>query len=150
MSMMRRRDPYGELSNIRDQMNKLWDVLRPGLGFRLGTPGEIPSPRIDLHQSENDIRAVVEIPGLESKDDIEVIVTDNTLTVRGEIKRSYEQEGEGVFHSERYYGAFNRTLSLPVEVKPDESTASYKNGVLEIRMPKTEASKRRTVRVPIH
>lgn len=148
--MMRRRDPFGEISSIRDQMNKLWEVLRPGLGFRFGVQGEIPAPRVDLYQSENDVRAVVEIPGLESKEDVEVTVTDNTLTIRGEIKRSYEQEEEGVFHSERYYGSFNRTLSLPVEVKPEESTASYNNGVLEVRMPKTEASKRRMVRVPIH
>lgn len=147
---LRRRDPFGEISNLREQMNRLWDVLRPGLGFRWGAPGEMAAPRMDIYQTENEVVAVAEIPGLESKDDIEVTVTEDTLTLRGELKRGYEEREENLFHTERYYGAFSRTLTLPVEVKPEETSASYRNGVLEIRMPKTEAGRRRSVRVPIH
>ncbi|MEW6572361.1 MAG: Hsp20/alpha crystallin family protein [Bacillota bacterium] len=147
---LRRRDPFGEISNLREQMNRLWDVLRPGFGLRWGASGEVTGPRMDLYQTDNDVIAVAEIPGLESKDDIEVTVTPDTLTLRGELKRGYEYREEGILHGERYYGAFSRTLSLPVEVKPEESTASYKNGVLEVRMPKTDAGRRRSVKVPIH
>lgn len=147
---IRRRDPYGEISSIREQMNKLWDVLRPGFGFRWGATTDVLTPRIDIYQTENDVMAIAEIPGLETKEDVEVTVTENTLTIRGEIKRGYTQEEEGLFHSERFYGAFNRTLTLPVEVKPEESVATYRNGVLEVRMPKTEAGRRRSFRVPIH
>uniref|UniRef100_A0A7C2I365 Hsp20/alpha crystallin family protein n=1 Tax=Ammonifex degensii TaxID=42838 RepID=A0A7C2I365_9THEO len=147
---LRRRDPFGEISSLREQMNRLWDVLRPGFGFRWGAPGETAAPRMDIYQTENEVVAVAEIPGLESKEDIEVTVTEDTLTLRGELKRGYEEQGENLFHTERYYGAFSRTLTLPAEVKPEETSASYKNGVLEIRMPKTEAGRRRWVRVPIH
>jgi HSP20 family protein len=147
---IRRRDPYGEISNIREQMNKLWDVLRPGFGGRWTSAVDILTPRVDVFQTEDEVTAVAEIPGLETKDDVEVTVTENTLTLRGEIKRTYNREEEGLFHNERFYGAFNRTLTLPSEVKPEEAAASYKNGVLEVRMPRTEAGRRRSVRVPIH
>lgn len=146
---LRRRDPFGEITNLREQMNRLWDVLRPGFGFRWGAPGEAAAPRLDLYQTDNDVVAVAEIPGLETKEDLEVTVTPDTLTLRGELKRGYEHQDEGLLHSERYYGAFSRTVSLPVEVKPEESSASYRNGILEVRMPKTEVGRRRSVKVPI-
>ncbi|WP_334109985.1 Hsp20/alpha crystallin family protein [Thermodesulfitimonas autotrophica] len=154
MALMRRRDPFrdpfGEITTLREQMNRLWDVLRPGFGFRWGAPIEAATPRMDIYQTENEVVAVAEIPGLESKDDVEVTVTEDSLTLRGELKRGYEQQGEGTYHAERYYGNFSRTVGLPVEVKPEEATANYRNGILEIRMPKSEAGKRRSVRVPIH
>lgn len=154
MALVRRRDPFrdpfGEITNLREQMNRLWDVLRPTFGFRWGTPLEPAMPRMDIYQTENEVVAVVEIPGLASKDDVEVTVTEDSLTLRGELKRGYAQQSEDMYHTERYYGSFSRTVSLPTEVKPEEATASYHNGLLEIRMPKTEAGKRRFVKVPIH
>ncbi|MCL6560926.1 MAG: Hsp20/alpha crystallin family protein [Firmicutes bacterium] len=146
MSIMR-WDPFGEISNLRNQMNRFFDQT-----FRRNLfPGpESFGPRIDLYQTETDVVATAELPGVESKDDIEVSVTPDALSIKGELKRTHNVKDEHFFHSERYFGSFSRTLPLPAEVKPEETRASYENGVLEIRMPKTEKGRKNAHRVQIH
>ncbi|ACX51597.1 heat shock protein Hsp20 [Ammonifex degensii KC4] len=149
MALRSRYDPYREITSLREQMNRLWDFLRPAFGWRGGNWGEAFTPRVDIYQTEDEVIVTAEIPGLESKDDVEVTVTEDTITLRGEIKRDASYTQEGVYHAERYYGSFSRTFSLPAEVKPEEAQATYRNGVLEVRLPKTEAGRRRWVKVPI-
>lgn len=134
---IRRWDPFTELSTIRDQMNRMWDFLRP-LSLR-----DSSLPRIDLHQTPDEIVATAELPGIASKDDIQIEVTPDSLTIRGEIKRGYDAPDEDFIHSERFVGRFSRTLPLPVEVKAEETSASYNNGLLEVHIPKTEATRGR-------
>lgn len=145
MSIMR-WDPFGELTNLRNQMNRFFDHT-----FKKGimTGAEPFGPRIDLYQTDQEVVATAELPGVQSKDDIEVSVTPDTLSLRGEFKRIQDVNEENIFHSERYYGSFARTLHLPAEVKPEETRASYQNGLLEIRMPKTERGRKNIHRVPI-
>lgn len=145
MSIMR-WDPFGELANLRNQMNRFFDhTLRRG--FLTGA--EPFGPRIDLYQTDQEVVATAELPGIESKDDIEISLTPDSLSLRGELKRTQDIKEEHFFHTERYYGSFSRTLPLPAEVKPEEARASYHNGVLEIRMPKTEKGRKTAHRVPI-
>lgn len=140
---IKRWDPISELSSIREQMNRMWDFLRPT--FRDGG-----APRIDLHQTPDEIIATAELPGVASKDDIEVHVTPDSLTIRGELRRNYDVREEDFIHAERFIGRFSRTLPLPVEVKPEEARASYENGLLEVHLPKTEVNRgRQPYRVPI-
>ncbi|MCL6638169.1 MAG: Hsp20/alpha crystallin family protein [Firmicutes bacterium] len=146
MSIMR-WDPFGEISNLRNQMNRFFDQA-----FRknfLAGP-EAFGPRIDLYQTENEVIASAELPGVQSKDDIEVTVAPESLTIKGELKRNQNVKDEHFFHTERYYGTFQRTLPLPAEVKPEETRAEYQNGLLEIHMPKSEKGRRKTHRVEIH
>lgn len=145
MSIMR-WDPFGELTNLRSQMNRFFDHT-----FRRGflTGAEPFGPRIDLYQTDQEVVATAELPGIESKDDVEISLTPDSLSLRGELKRSHDVGDENFFHAERYYGSFSRTLPLPAEVKPDEARASYRNGILEIRMPKTERGRKTARRVPI-
>lgn len=131
---LRRWDPP-ELSALREQMNRMWDFLRTGTR-------ETGIPRVDVHQTEDEVIAVAEIPGVASKDDIEVQVTRDSITIRGEVRRVHDLQEEDFIHSERYYGNFARTLPLPVEVQPDAAAGRFENGLLEIRIPKTEAGKR--------
>jgi len=145
MSLVR-WDPLEDLSNLREQMNRFFDqTFRRG--FFAGT--EPFGPRIDLYQTDQEVVAVAEIPGVQSKDDVEVALTNNTLILRGEFKRVHDVSEENILHSERFFGSFSRNIPLPAEIKPDESTASYKNGLLEIRMPKTEKGRRNIRRIPI-
>jgi HSP20 family protein len=104
---------------------------------------------VDLYQTDREVVATAELPGIQSKDDIEVTLTPDTLSLRGELKRFHDLEEDNVFHSERYYGSFSRTLPLPAEIKPEEARASLQSGLLEIRMPKTERSLKKAHRVPI-
>lgn len=133
---IRRWDPLSELTTLRDQMNRMWDSLRPVVRGP-------ETPRIDVHQTADEVIAIAELPGVESKEDIEVEVTDDTISLRGEFRRHHDVRDEDYIHAERYYGSFARTIPLPVEVKPEEAQGSFTNGLLEIRIPKTEASKKK-------
>jgi len=90
----------------------------------------------------------VELPGVKS-DDIDVTVDDDTLTVKGEKRFEREEKGKTYFFSERAWGAFQRSFRLPADVKADEVSADFKDGVLTIRVPKSSPPKERVRRVPI-
>lgn len=147
MSIMR-WDPLGEISNLRNQMYRFFDQNFLRRNF-LGGP-EPYGPRVDLYRTDSEVVATAELPGVQSKDDVEVTLTPDTLNLRGEFKRFHDLEEDNVFHSERYYGSFSRTLPLPAEIKPEEARATLQNGLLEIRMPKSERSLKKAHRVPIH
>lgn len=148
MGLMR-WDPFGELSALRQYMNRFleapwWRGWRGGWGL------EGYGPRVDVYQTENEVVATAELPGIESKEDIDVSITDNSLTIRGEFKRAQDLKDDDFYHSERYYGTFSRTVPLPAEVKPEQARASYRNGILEVRIPKSEEGRRKPIRIDIH
>ncbi|ALS27525.1 Hsp20/alpha crystallin family protein [Paenibacillus cisolokensis] len=101
------------------------------------------SHRIDVHETDDEIVATCELPGLEKKEDIDIDVQGNVLTVSGTVNRSHEVKEEQIYHQERFYGRFQRSITLPAAVNEDAVKASYKNGVLEIRMPKLQQPKKR-------
>src|SRR5678815_4252445 len=98
---------------------------------------ELTTPAVDLYEEKDDIVVKAELPGME-KDNIEVNLSDNRLTIKGEKKQEEEVKKEGYYRSERSYGSFVRTLELPRKVQTDKVRAAFKNGILEIRQPKTE------------
>jgi HSP20 family protein len=99
-------------------------------------------------QSKDDVVIKAEIPGL-SKEDITVQVTDSTLTIKGEKKREEEIKETDYYSCERSFGAFTRAVALPCDVKAEQVKASFKNGVLEVRLPKTEEAKKKAITVKI-
>lgn len=88
------------------------------------------------------------LPGIE-KDNVEVNLTDHTLTIKGEKKKEEEVKEENYYRAERSYGSFLRTLDLPKDVHADKVKASFKNGILEVRMPKTEEAKAKEIKVKV-
>ncbi len=90
----------------------------------------------------------MELPGIE-KEDIEVNISGNLLTVKGEKKKEGEIKEENYYRLERPYGSFSRTVELPKEVQIEQARASFKNGVLEIRLPKTEEAKKKEIKVRV-
>ena len=109
---------------------------------------EFNTPSVDLYEEKDDIVVKAELPGLE-RDNIEVNLSDNRLTIKGEKKQEEEVKKENYYRSERSYGSFIRTLELPREVQTDKVKAAFKNGVLEIRLPKTEEAKKKETKVRI-
>jgi HSP20 family protein len=103
-------------------------------------------PTIDVAEREKDVRVTAELPGLE-EDDVELHVEDNVLTLSGE-KRSEIDDNERQY-SERYYGRFERRIALPAEVDEDRASATFRNGVLTVTLPKTERARQSTKRIPI-
>ena len=111
-------------------------------------PMEMNAPSVDVYVEKDDIVIKAELPGME-KDDIEVNLSNHLLTLKGEKKRDEKIKEEGYFCSERAYGSFARTLELPAEVQGEQVKASFKNGVLEIRLPVAEAAKAKTIKVEV-
>jgi len=109
---------------------------------------EVRPPIVDVFEEKDDIVVKAELPGME-KDNIEVNLTDHTLTIKGEKKKEEEIKRENYYRAERSYGSFLRTLELPKDVHADKVKASFKNGILEVRMPKTEEAKAKEVKVKV-
>ena len=108
-------------------------------------------PRIDIYEKDSEVIASCEIPGLQSKEDIRIEIGDNMLTLGGTIKREHEVRDENVHRQERYWGSFRRSVALPAPVIAEESKASYRNGILEITMPKADPQPRRkNVEIDFH
>jgi HSP20 family protein len=118
-----------------------------GSGGRLGGGALMRAPETDVMETEREIRVITEMPGL-NREDIEVDVENNVLTVRGE-KREQRTEGqEGRYHlAERRYGTFSRSFVLPRDVEADGIQASFENGVLTVTVPKSERARRRRVEI---
>ena len=122
---------------------RLW---RPG--FARLRAISLQAPTLDVYEQKDDVIVKAEIPGL-TKDDIDITLEGNFLTIKGEKKKEEEVKDDDYYRCERTYGAFSRTVELPVAVQTDKVNAAFKDGVLEIRMPKTEEAKKNVVKVKI-
>ena len=107
-----------------------------------------PNLDLDLYEEKDQIVVKAEMPGF-TKDDIQISIADNALTIKGEKKKEEEDSGKDYYRSERVYGAFTRILALPAEINPDKVQATFKNGVLEIRLPKSEDAKKKEIKVKV-
>ncbi len=112
--------------------------------------GTTPRIRADLRETPTEVIVSADIPGLDKKDDVNIVVQDNRLYLSGRIDRSYEEKGENVHRTERHFGQFARTISLPATVDESGATASYRNGVLEIRIPKSQKAIGQRIDVAFH
>ena len=108
----------------------------------------LEAPSLDVYEQKDDLIVKAEIPGL-TKDEIDISLEGNTLTIKGENKKEEEVKEEDYYRCERTFGAFSRSVELPVGVQADKVNASFKNGVLEIRLPKTEEAKKNVVKVKV-
>jgi HSP20 family protein len=136
---------YGSLHREIDRL--LDDLARGALtGFQQGQDRLVPS--IDVVENDNDIVVAVEMPGLQ-RNDVDISIDDDTLTIRGEKKVEAEQKDEKKnFHvTERAYGVFYRAIQLPSGVDPSKVVATMENGVLKITIPKPARSQARKIEV---
>ena len=147
--------PFGELTGWERDMDRMLEDffgrrVRPWWPERFFRPDEmeVRPPVVDVFEEKEDIVVKAELPGMD-KDNIEVNLTDHTLTIKGEKKKEEEVKKENYYRAERSYGSFLRTLQLPTEVKSDAVKAAFKNGILEIRMPKTEEAKSKEIKVKV-
>jgi HSP20 family protein len=106
------------------------------------------SPSIDIFTEGDDVVVKGELPGIK-KEDIDVSLTKDTITISGEKKKEEKIEKKNYYSLERSYGSFKRSFSLPSEVQTDKATAKFKDGVLEIRVPKTEEAKAKEKKITI-
>jgi HSP20 family protein len=106
------------------------------------------SPSVDIFEDGNDVVVKAEIPGM-TKDEIDVTITDDVITISGEKKSEEKIEKKDYIRLERSHGAFFRSLTLSAEIQIDSAKAAFKDGVLEVRIPKTEAAKQKGKKITI-
>ncbi|HEY5137801.1 MAG TPA: Hsp20/alpha crystallin family protein [Methylococcales bacterium] len=143
MSNLTRWEPVREMMTLREAMDRLFDdaFTRP-----FSTSGDSVIPAIDLYQNADEVVVKAALPGLEAKD-VQISVTADTLTLRGEIKHENEQK-EVTYHiREHRYGMFERSVMLPTDVQTDKAKADFENGILTITLPKAEAVKPKTITI---
>ena len=137
--------PFGEMARWERDMERLLGNFFTGSGS-LAT--REPNLNLDLYEEKDQIVVKAEMPGF-TRDDIQISIADNALTIKGEKKKEEEDSGKDYYRSERVYGAFTRILPLPAEINPDKVQATFKNGVLEIRLPKSEDAKKKEIKVKV-
>jgi HSP20 family protein len=137
------RDPFFAL---HDQIDRVFDEFTRGFGLPAFGERTLGWPSVDVKEDEKRFCVEAELPGLD-KDDVEVLLTDNVLTLRGE--KRVEQDDSKRHYSERYFGQFERRIPLSAEVEADKIEASFKNGVLKLQIPKSKQAQERSRRIPI-
>ena len=138
-------EPFGAMESLHRRMNRLFERLMPsGDGFF----GLDFLPTTEMDETEDKIHLKLEIPGMEAKD-LDIEVTETSVAISGERKSESKTEARGMVRSEFSYGKFERVIPLPAHIQNDKVKAEYKNGILTLILPKTEAEKHKTVKVEV-
>ncbi len=137
---------------LQREMNRMFDRFTRGWSWGEMTEEEEPwggfYPSVDVSETEQEIHVTAELPGLDEKD-LDLSLSNNQLTIRGEKKAEKEEKGKHFYRKESSYGAFHRTIPLPAEVLEDKIEATYKKGVLKVRLPKTPEAQKAQKKIPI-
>ena len=145
-----RWEPVAELNTIQNEMNRLFNTFfdpSAPTGRGNGTTRRWLPP-MDLVETPDHYVLRADLPGL-SDGDVNVQLEDNVLTISGERKAEHQDQQEGYYRLERAFGAFSRSLTLPDGVDPDGVQGNFDRGVLEIRVPKPEQKKPKTVQITL-
>jgi HSP20 family protein len=146
---MTRFDPFRDLAVLQDRMNRMFNDSYGSRGqedhmLNRGTW----TPPVDIYEADGELVLNAELPDMR-REDVDVTVENNTLTIRGERKLNDEIKQENFHRVERAYGSFVRTFSLPPTVDSTRIGAEYKNGVLTVKLPFREEAKARTINVQV-
>ncbi len=137
--------PFRELSSLRRDLDTLWDKFFGETSFpRLREREWVPA--VDVSQTEENVIVQAEVPGFEAKD-IDVSVSGDVLTIKGEKEEEKEEKEEQYHSKEIYSSSFQRSTVLPAEVQSDKVDATFKNGVLKIVLPKAEETKTKKIEI---
>ena len=146
--MLARWNPWREFGSLQNRINRIFDDTLRDLSPFDGEEIERGTwaPAVDIYESNDSYSVKVDLPGI-SKDDIQVDLHDSTLTIKGEKKFEDEVSRDNYLRMERAYGTFVRSFTLPKSVDADKIQAKYKEGVLELTIPKKEEAKPRQIKV---
>jgi HSP20 family protein len=148
MSLIR-WDPFRDVPSLREAMNRLFEenLSRSPRAWRWSTETGLPV-LADMVESDDSIVISADLPGLKPED-VDISITDSTLTIRGEYKTEEEDERGDVYFRERRYGKFRRSFTLPTGVDVNATEAEFEDGVLRVALPKTEETKPKQIEVKV-
>jgi HSP20 family protein len=143
-SLRQRGDVFSELTRMQQEMNRFFDEFFGERRTELIEGNWLPA--VDVSETDSEMVVRAEFPGM-TQDDIELNLQDNVLTLKGEKKQEKKEEKENYHRIERCYGSFTRSFTLPAGVKYDDVKATFKDGVLEIVLPKSEEAKPKKISI---
>ena len=138
-----RWEPFREIDSIQREMNRLFDSLAPRTSEEFGSA---VVPAAEMEETPEAIHLKLEVPGMDAKD-IDIQVTADSVSISGERKLETKTEEKGMTRSEFRYGSFSREIPLPIRVQNTNVSAEYKDGILNLTLPKAEEEKNRVVKV---
>lgn len=143
---MQRWEPFHQMVTLRNAVDRLFEdsVVRPTAWWIQGDNREVLA--LDMYQTSNDVVINASLPGFKPEE-VDISITGDTLTIKGEHKEEKESREEEYFLKERHYGSFSRTVSIPVGVQSDKAEASFENGILSLTLPKAEEAKPKQIKV---
>jgi HSP20 family protein len=140
-------DPEGESQSFQDEMNRLFNqFFQGGTGEEASWGGRTWTPPVDIYETDEALILKAELPGV-SKNDVSIEIHQNTLVLRGQRRHEAEVKEDRYHRVERAYGSFQRSFMLPTLVDQEHVRATYRDGVLELRLPKSEATKPKRVAI---
>jgi HSP20 family protein len=139
--------PFRELERMRREMDRVWDSFFERRPARVEEAAEW-LPTLDVSETKNEYVVKAELPGIDPKD-IDISLTNDLLTIKGEKKQEKEEKEENYHLIERSYGSFTRSVRLPGQVQSDKINAAFKNGVLKVTLPKTEEAKKKEIKIKV-
>ena len=144
-----RWDPFRNMTDIQGEVNRLFDSFlgRP-TASTAGSAVQTWAPVLDMHETKDDLVLNFELPGVSEKD-VSLSIMGDLLTVKGERAFNRESKDESVHHVERVYGKFERSVQLPMPVQAEKVKATYRDGVLEVKLPKVEEVKPKAIKIDI-
>jgi HSP20 family protein len=137
-----KRDPFAAL---QDEMNRLFESFGSFPSARMSSD---MAPRLDICETDREIDIDAELPGVDEKD-VDVTLSGDVLTIRGERKNGREERNKNYYLAERSFGSFTRSVSLPFEADPKNVSAKFDKGVLHIAIPKPENMAAKSARIPV-
>ncbi len=147
-----RWEPFRELAALQNEMGRWMNQVVGGTGTGLepGNGGQTATwlPAVDVWETENELALSFDLPGI-PEDQISVELDDNVLTVSGQREREERQEGDRFYRYERRFGTFQRSVTLPPGVNENDIRATYRNGVLEVRVPKPEEQRPKRIQIGV-
>lgn len=143
-------EPFRHLDNFRKEWDRFFTQDFPLFPSSASSQWGMGRLDIDVYETDAEVVASCDIPGLEKKEDVNIEVDRNMLTISGTLNRMYEVKEEHMHRRERFMGRFHRSINLPAQVSSEGIKATYKNGVLEIRMPKLQGEPKKRIDVQFH
>jgi HSP20 family protein len=149
--------PFPNLLRIENEMERMFRDFWKGPRFSFGWPEELrlrnsdvslQVPAVEIYDEKDDIVVKAELPGMK-KEDLEINLAGDILTIRGEKKKEEEVKEKDYYYSERSFGSFERLIDIPQKVLSDKVRAIFKDGVLEIRLQKSEEAKKKEIKIKI-
>ena len=139
-------DPFRELRSLQDEMTRLFTGVMPSQFNREEMTHGAWAPSVDIYEDQDRLILEAELPGMK-RDDFEISVENNIITLRGERKFEKKTDGDNYHRVERSYGSFTRSFTLPQTVTAEGATADFEDGVLRVGLPKRAETKARKIEI---